>query len=560
MIKKILKNATIYTVEGADWEHHPVQAMAVTEDGKIRAVGSEAEILKLAEDVTEIIDLEGRTVLPGFIDSHTHVPGKSLTELFQIDLFGIADKRKTIQAICSFLESHTDLEEYFGAGFNMGMVGEQNEAPCAAWLDEICSDKPIMLRSYDLHSIWFNTKAIQLCNIPKQTETPAGSRIHKDSEGNPTGLFTDCQSISFLQERYTDEQCKQAAEHYLRTMNAWGYTAINSIAPHQHLSPAIYREIQKTDKLTAHIATSLLIRHDNPEESLEKLKTLRDMINNEEIRVVTAKYLIDGVVEGNTAYLKEPYDEAAGLGKNYNAYPEWTCEKLEESFEAVLNAGFSIHCHSIGDASTSMVLDALETAQDRAERRDEGFRSTITHLQLVDSEDIPRMKALGVIAAIQPFWHFKEPGFYSTVEIPALGEERAEREYPAKSFTDAGIIITASGDFPVSPENNPFYGIKAGVIRNIYCNDKFDESITDPDDERFLLGKEERLTVPQLIEAYTINGAYQMFRENEIGSLSPGKCADYIVLDRNPLTIDVMDLDQVTVLQTVLNGNTVFRY
>ena len=118
-------------------------------------------------------------------------------------------------------------------------------------------------------------------------------------------------------------------------MNAWGYTAINSIAPHQHLSPAIYREIQQTDKLTAHIATSLLIRHDNPEESLEKLKTLRDMINNEEIRVVTAKYLIDGVVEGNTAYLKEPYDEAAGLGKNYNAYPEWTCEKLEESFEAV---------------------------------------------------------------------------------------------------------------------------------------------------------------------------------------------------------------------------------
>ena len=98
------------------------------------------------------------------------------------------------------------------------------------------------------------------------------------------------------------------------------------------------------------------------------------------------------------------------------------------------------------------------------------------------------------------------------------------------------------------------------MIRNIYCNDKFDESITDPDDERFLLGKEERLTVPQLIEAYTINGAYQMFRENEIGSLSPGKCADYIVLDRNPLTIDVMDLDQVTVLQTVLNGNTVFRY
>ena len=111
MIKKILKNATIYTVEGADWEHHPVQAMAVTEDGKIRAAGSEAEILKLAEDVTEIIDLEGRTVLPGFIDSHTHVPGKSLTELFQIDLFGIADKRKTIQAICSFVESHTDFEE-----------------------------------------------------------------------------------------------------------------------------------------------------------------------------------------------------------------------------------------------------------------------------------------------------------------------------------------------------------------------------------------------------------------------------------------------------------------
>lgn len=561
MIQTILRNGTIYTVEGAEWENRPAEAMALTEEGIIAAVGAEDDVLKLREEQTVVLDLERNTVLPGLIDSHAHMPGKAFAELFQINLFGVMDREPALVEIRTFIDRHPNYTSYFGMGFNMGMVDEEGKPPCAAWLDEICSDKPVQLSSYDMHSRWLNSKALEVCNITKDTPDPAMGHIHRDEWGNPTGLLTDCQSIPLMQMSFTREQCVQATTRFVKTMNAWGYTAINSIAPHQQTSPYIYQDVQANGDLTARITTAQFIRHTKAAEDLETLQGMKKDLDSDLIKVTTAKYLIDGVVEGYTAYLKEPYDEAAGLGADYNSYPEWTVKELAESFERVMNEGFSVHCHSIGDAATSMVLDALEEANAISNGATQGkgtYRNVITHLQLVDPSDISRMAQLGVIAAIQPFWHFKEPGFFNTVELIALGKDRAEKEYPAKSFVDAGILITASGDFPVSQENNPFYGIKAGVIRNLYNNEDFGKSISDPDDERFLLGKEERLTVPQMIEAYTINGAYQLFREDEIGSLIPGKKADYIVIDRDPLAIDVMDLDKIQLLQTVFNGKVVY--
>ena len=138
-----------------------------------------------------------------------------------------------------------------------------------------------------------------------------------------------------------------------------------------------------------------------------------------------------------------------------------------------------------------------------------------------------------------------------------LGKERAEKEYPAKSLAESGAVLTASGDYPVSPSNNPFHGIQAGVTRNIY-NDDYERELQGPDDERFLLGAHERLTLKQMIEAYTINGAYELFREDEIGSIEPGKKADLIVIDKDIFNIDVLDIHNIVVEQTIFNGNIVY--
>lgn len=562
MCKTIYKNGVIYTVDGAGWDAAPVEAMAVDDKGRILALGTNEEVLKRKIPDTEIVDLGGHAVLPGFIDSHVHVPGTAYTDLFEINLFGIMEKDKTLAAIKAFIEGHPDTKEYFGTGFNMGMADSEGIVPNAAWLDEICADKPVILQSYDLHSHWLNTCAMEANGITKETADPDSGRIHRYEDGTPTGIFTDCiRSLGIKRAQYTHEQDVEAIKSFIAKMNKWGFTSITAIAPHLVKDPLIYREIEQSNDLSLRINAAYSINPSTPQKSLDELCTLAKNMNTDLIKVHTAKYLIDGVLEGNTAWLKEPYDAACGLGENYNSRPNWEMEALVESFRHAMEKGFQLHVHSIGDAATSMTLDAQEQAM--AEMAEPALvktrRNVITHLQLVSPGDFGRMAKLGNIAAIQTFWHLKEPGFFDTVDLPALGTERTKREYPAKSFLNAGVKITNSGDYPVSAANDPFCGIRAGVTRNLYSAEIFGMEIGDTDDERFLLNKGERLTVPQMIEAYTINGAYQMFREDETGSLKAGKWADFIITSRDPLKAGMMELDKIEVLETVFAGRTVYK-
>lgn len=560
MCKVIYYHGTIYTVEGEGWDAAPEEAIAVDENGKIIALGTDEEVKKLAEPGSKLVDLQGKTVLPGFIDSHVHMPGTAYADLFQINLFRIQDKESTLEVVKDFIAGHPDEKAYFGTGFNMGIVDENGERPCAKWLDALCSDKPMVLRSYDMHSSWMNSCAMKINGITAKTETPALGHIHKDSCGEPTGLFTDCPGLNQVNAKYTHEQNLRAVKYFISKMNQWGYTSISSVAPHMGLNPMIYKELETEGELSMRVNAAWFIPADDAEEALETLCDLRKNLDTNLIKVKTAKYLVDGVLEGNTAYLKEPYDEKAGLGDDYNSLPEWKLPQLKDSFREAMRRGFQLHLHSIGDAATSMVLDAQELAAKEMEdpKAAKDLRNVITHLQLVSPEDFSRMASLNNIAAIQPFWHLKEPGFFETVDFPALGEERVEREYPARSFLNAGVKVTSSGDYPVSSVNDPFCGIKAGVIRNIYSEKIFGIKLSDPDDERFLLNRDERLTVTEMIEAYTINGAYQMFREDEIGSLKPGKQADFIVLNRDPIKANVMELDKTKVIQTIFQGEPVY--
>ena len=192
------------------------------------------------------------------------------------------------------------------------------------------------------------------------------------------------------------------------------------------------------------------------------------------------------------------------------------------------------------------------------ELNNENFRNTITHLQLVDKDDIKRFKNLNIIAAVQPYWHLKGPKWWEEVDYKLLGE-RAIEEYPLNSFIKENVIITSSSDHSVTPVPNPFYAIEAGVTRNLYNHNYFCvEDIKDMDDERYLLNKAERATVKDLVRSFTINGAYQIFREKEIGSLEVGKYADFIIIDRDIFNINPIDIENTKVLQTFFNGKLVY--
>ncbi|MPN24363.1 N-substituted formamide deformylase [bioreactor metagenome] len=219
--------------------------------------------------------------------------------------------------------------------------------------------------------------------------------------------------------------------------------------------------------------------------------------------------------------------------------------------------GLQIYVHSTGDASTKKVLDILESIQDRVPSGD--YRNTITHLQLVDQGDVPRFKKLQVIASVQPYWHFKGPNWWESVDYRILGE-RAKTEYPLGTFFAYGVTVTSSSDYPVTNVPYPMRAIDVGVTRNMDNGSFYGvDDIKTMDDERYLLNANERATVQQMLKSFTINGAYAMFLEEDIGSIEVGKLADLVVLDQNLLAINPNDIDKVQVEMTFIDGKLVYK-
>lgn len=546
MKKKLFTNGKIYTVSGENWDLKPVEAMEVDKDGIITYVGEGADF---SAEECEIIDLKGATVFPGFVDSHVHIPGNSLTKLFEVDLFHAGTAQEIRTGIQDFLQRQPEAEAVFGAGFDMGIIDEQGRAPCAEWIDDICGDRIAVLQSGDMHSRLLNTAAMKAAGILEPGYTYEGKgRIHMDGGGKPTGLLTDTWDLKLPEHTFTKREICQAIKDFEQEMVKWGYTSIMAAAPFAKGLPAEILTYLEECGTKIRINGSILIRPEEAKQRMEQLLSAREKIQYGTLKITTAKYMIDGVLEGNTAYLKEDYCNHKG----FRGQPIWQYEELVASFREAIKNGFQIHAHTIGDAAVQMTLEAIEEAQ-KQENHDK-LRHVLTHLQLVDEQDFRKFGEHNLIAAVQTFWHYKEPGFYENIELPALGEERAEKMYPVKSLKDSGAVITASGDYPVSPANNPLLGIQMGITRAAYEKTK-----PDMDEPRFVLNPAERVSLRDMIEAYTINGAYQMFRETEVGSLQVGKHGDFILLDRDPFETEPAEIFKIRVLQTYLDGKKLLK-
>jgi len=565
--KVVYTNGVVYTVQGDDWDKKPQESIAISADGKILYVGDNDGVAAYIGDDTEVIDLEGNVVLPGFIDTHVHPPGIALTELFSIDLYGATSRDQLLETIADYIEEHPDLDVYWGTGFSMGLSGEA-KGPKKEWLDEICDDKPIILTSNDGHNQWLNSKAFEANGITKDTPNPPGGTVQKDDSGELWGVLTDAFSLVEMAQEFTPAQQREALEVFQDSMHAWGYTAGNLIimsleeyasTGSEYVDYMVEMERAGTWKMHSNLMLRFIPENDFKDD-LAFYKKTRDSIKNSQIiKVTTAKFFMDGVVEGQTAYLSEPYAPEMGLEPDYVGEPYWDVEELKGYFATLGKEGIQIHVHSIGDQATSETIDAMEYAQAQNPRAD--LRNTITHLQVVKDSDKVRMGKLGIIGSTQPYWHLKEPDWYEYIDEVALGPERAWKEYPVKSLIDAGVIVTFSGDHPVSPVNNPFWAIQAAVTRNLYAPEDYYgvDPITSIDDPTWLLNPAERITVKQAIEAYTINGAYQLFAEDRLGSLAAGKSADMIIVSQDPIKADPLTLDATEVLATVFRGETIYE-
>lgn len=541
----VLKNGFIYTV---DPDRTVAEAFAV-KGGKFIYVGDNQGVQAYIGPNTQVIDLQGRMVLPAFVDSHAHATS-GVSDIYEVSLYGIDSIEKYQQTIRDFLAENPDLKALQGAGWVNNVFGAKG--PTAAMLDAVVPDIPAVLYSEDYHSVWVNSKALEMAGITKDTPDPEGGVIERDAAGNPSGTLreTAMDLVADLIPPYTVEQYLEGLEYFQDFAHSLGITTVYIPSLPGGLGEALtaLHDFDASGKMTIRFPTAAGI---NPEDPLSKVDEIKQLIEREKggyFEVIGAKIFMDGVLEGSTAYLEEPYlhipDSRGEL--------LWDPQKYNEVCAALDRAGIQIHVHSIGDASTRITLDGFAYARQQNGPRDS--RNIITHLQLVNPADIDRMAELGVVAVPQPYWFVIDTYYQQAVEY--VGQARADRQYPMKTFFDKGIVVASASDYPVSWPPNPFIAIEIGVTRtvpqglgDIYVGADFETPLTP----------QERVSVEQMIASFTINGAYATFLENQIGSIEVGKKADFIVLSQNILQIPASEIHNTKVLLTYFEGKEVYR-
>lgn len=550
------RNGAIYTVDAED---RVVDSLAVR-GGKILFAGPDGEGKALVGERTKVVDLEGKLMMPGFFDTHIHTPGALMTYLYDFTLIEDFDLETMMRTIRDYVDANPEREYYMGFGFSTNFFDgeEAGKGPRKERLDEICSDKAIAIFANDGHTLWLNTKAFEEIEITRDTPVPTGGVIEKDDEtGELWGTLKDMAMALAGGLEFSSRKMIPALRKYQLLLNSLGFTSILSVPAFGNISNVPWRELDeldRADELTLRIKGAVIVNNtDDPDAKLDELLEMKRRHQSEFLKMTTAKIFADGVINTRTAYMLDPYRDLPSS----HGFPLWEQDKLNEICARINAAGIQVHAHGIGDAGIRQLLDAYEYAREKVPNAD--MRNMITHLQVIHPDDIPRFGTLGVVPAVQSYWHYKQPDYWEREERAAIGE-KAETMYPLKSLADAGAIVSCASDSPVTVYPDPFVAIQIGVTRNIAGTEEFGlPPITDPDDPQCLLAPGERMSVREMIRGFTANGAYATFSENETGTLEPGKAADLVIVDNNILECDPLEIERTEVQETYLNGRLIYR-
>lgn len=531
----ILINADIRTMD----VHTPrAEALAIGA-GRIRALGTTAEIRALAGPDTQVIDGEGRLVLPGFHDTHLHVIEGGQHHSASVDLSLAETPDEIVSLLKGFAESH-NRPWVEGAFYYSGVIGDHNMS--AAVLDRAVSDRPCIMVASDGHNGCVNTRAMEVMGLTSDTPDPLNGHFPKGPDGKPTGMLHE-RAVSWARDMMpaiTDQDYIDGVTFALRHANQHGITGVLDASIDGEFA-RIYRGMAERNALTARVlATVRVDAAETTEEAVARLEAIRHASQSPMFRVHSAKFFLDGVIENRTAAMIADYVDAEGG----NAPLMFTPDQISDMFTAFDALRYQIHVHCIGDMAVRGALDGFEAA--RAANAPWPSLHQIAHIQFIDPADVPRFAELGVVANIQPLWARAEPSV-TVSALPLVGEERGRWMYAFRSLRDAGALLALSSDWTVSTLN-PFEIIATAMTRQAP-----ERHGTVPS---FL--PEQRLTLAECIEGYTINAAAAGWRSAETGSLSLGKWADLIVLDRNIYDCDPQEIAETKVLTTLLAGKAVW--
>lgn len=526
----IITNASVYTV---DKEHRTAEAVAVIGE-RILAVGAKAEIDACRGPETKVIDARGKLVLPGFNDAHVHfIQGGS--QLEQVNLTDAATPEEFARRIAAQV-TKTPKGEWIVGGRWDETKWAKAELPNKELVDPVTGDTPIFVERYDGHQAVANSTAMKLAGITAKTPDVPGGVIMRDASGDPTGIFKDAAQdlIYKVVPPMSRDQRMRAARQALQHAASVGVTSVQHMNP-EFADVAVYSELAEKGELTTRIYAAPMETQWQDQAKVG----IRHAWGSSYLRLGAVKGYADGSLGSRTAYMLEPFSDEPGnrgLLSDEMHPPSAMRDRLMHADAA----GLQIRVHAIGDRAISMMLDIFSDIEKAHGYHDQRF--AIEHAQHMAQKDFERFAQLHVIASMQPY-HAIDDGRWAEKR---LGQQRARYSYAWRSFLDHGVTLAFGTDWPVAPLD-PMPGLCAAVTRATLDGKNPGGWVP-----------EEKITLPEAVEAYTIGAAFAEFQEHEKGSIAPGKLADMVVLSNDIFHIKPEAIRNVKVETTIVGGRVVY--
>ena len=543
-MKQTLIFGNIITID----DKRPFAKAALVKNGVFAYIGSAEEAKRLAAADAEVLDYGENFIYPGFLESHCHGYFAGDRAVGQANLMqvGLTDYAKYREIINEFIAKNPQRKFYVAAGWV-----ENEEYVTKAYLDEICSDKPLLMQTGGGHSMLLNTKALEWAGIDAAYAKKMGyDLVHVDENGEPDGYICEAPVMELMPKlSATFEEAKNLLLAWQEIAFKNGYTAVADAGTEVFFkeSAQAYHALEEEGKLKLRTYAYILTEDnvEDPKAEVARVAAVRANYSGEYFHVVGIKAFLDGVTEAHTAWQNQDYADQPGYHgvERFNNH-----DKMVQLISEADKEGLSVHVHSEGGGATHFMLGCIEDAEKITGDKDQ--RNVLAHLHFVTEEDIRRMAATGSVPAVPPLWTAAIPGFYD-IEVKYVGEELASQSYPIKSFFDAGACPVFHSDYPVSPSFNIPISIYMAETRAL------PKGMLDGADTRHNV--KEAITREQSLRALTINVAHAWHQEHRLGSIEFGKIANMTVYDCDFLHDDIEQVAQANLVATIVDGKEVYK-
>ncbi len=544
----VVRNARVYTMDRArPW----ASAFAIT-GGRVVAIGAEDAVASLVGDTTRTIDAGGRMVMPGIVDVHTHMMIGGMAELFELRFASTSSFEALLQRVGEAAAKAKEGEWIIGGQWGSDLLPKLNTLEALAALDKVSLGRPVMLRDDTYHNRWVNSAAMKIAGIDKRNGDPDKGSFGRDQQtGALTGMMIE--SAAGVIERaivqsgyYDDEMGRAAMARSIATLNSFGVTATLDAAAMEPVIAAL-KGLDDRGELTAWAVSAMPAVEPSFLFGIagDELIALRGKYRSAHARPDFVKVFLDGVPGARTAAFHEPYTPDPVLGCCFRGSTIVTVPDLIRWLGKCEKLGIAVKIHCAGDAAVTQALDAIDVV--RSFNGPTNLIHHIAHASYIAPDDIRRFAELGVAADLSPFlWY---PTSFLEGHKQTMGEERAQRFWPNRDLLESGALLAGGSDWPVMPNPDPWNGME-GLVTRRNPGGEFPGAALWP---------EQALSIETALEIFTINSARAIGLGDTVGSLEPGKSADFIVLDRNVLEIPSDEIADVKVLQTFFEGRLVYE-